>query len=396
MSRGMTDGWTTTLFRNMVTSIGATRKARGWSHEDAGIERYVGLEHLDSNCLQISRWGNPQDVGENSDVREFEPGDIIFARRRIYQRKVGLATFRGACSGHALVFRAKPDVVYPGFLPFFMQSELMMQRLSRLSAGSLSPTVNWTAIAREEFALPSLDEQRRIAAMLTKADVLRRSAAELRDQARFLLHAAYKEVFEDAKVPKRPLGKVAEVLMGRQRSPKHEDGEHMVRYLRAANIKDGWLDLADIKRMNFTPKEQSRYQLQPGDIIVTEGCGSLDEIGANACWREQVPGPVCFQNTVIRLRARPGQVDAELLRHWASYAFQAGVFARAARGTSIFHIGASRCAGIQTRIPQGVSAVQILENLRGIERALATCVDRADIANAVFDSAVEAVLGTES
>ncbi len=33
---------------------------------------------------------------------------------------------------------------------------------------------------------------------------------------------------------------VAEVALGRQRSPQHADGPHMVRYLRAANVKDAF------------------------------------------------------------------------------------------------------------------------------------------------------------
>ena len=41
----------------------------------------------------------------------FKKGDIIFGRRRAYQRKLGVAEFDGICSAHAMVLRAKPDVV---------------------------------------------------------------------------------------------------------------------------------------------------------------------------------------------------------------------------------------------------------------------------------------------
>jgi type I restriction enzyme, S subunit len=61
------------------------------------------------------------------------------------------------------VLRAKPDVVLPEFLPFFMQSDLFMDRAQRISVGSLSPTINWKTLAEQEFALPPLEEQRRIA-----------------------------------------------------------------------------------------------------------------------------------------------------------------------------------------------------------------------------------------
>ena len=62
-----------------------------------------------------------------------------------------------------MVLRAKPDVVLPEFLPFFMQSDLFMDRALEISVGSLSPTINWKTLAAQEFALPPLEEQRRIA-----------------------------------------------------------------------------------------------------------------------------------------------------------------------------------------------------------------------------------------
>ncbi len=159
--------WRRVRFSDMVTSAGATRKARGWTAGDGGIERYVGLEHLDANSPTIRRWGTPETVGENSDLRHFEPGDVILARRGIEQRKVGIAEFRGVASGHALVFRARPEVVLPGFLPYFLLSDVFMNRALEFSAGSLSKTVNLSALMRQEFALPPLEEQRRATGMLS-------------------------------------------------------------------------------------------------------------------------------------------------------------------------------------------------------------------------------------
>ncbi|SDR39758.1 restriction endonuclease subunit S [Pseudovibrio sp. Tun.PSC04-5.I4] len=124
---------------------------------EADVERYVGLEHLDPDSLRIRRWGDPSEV-ESTKLR-FEAGDIIFGKRRVYQRKVAVADTEGICSAHAMVLRAKPDTVLPEFLPFFMQSELFMERALSISVGSLSPTINWRALAKEEFLLPSIQEQ---------------------------------------------------------------------------------------------------------------------------------------------------------------------------------------------------------------------------------------------
>ena len=135
-----------------------------------------------------------------------------------------------------------------------------------------------------------------------------------------------------------------EVTMGRQRSPKHQVGAHMIPYLRAANVKDGALDLSSVLAMNFGPSEQLKYCLVRGDVLVTEGCGSLAQIGASARWDGQLEGPVGFQNTVLRLRAIDGISDAEFVYQWARWSFESGAFARTATGSSIFHIGATRAS----------------------------------------------------
>lgn len=135
---------------------------------EAAEDTYVGLEHLDSQDLHIRRWGKGSDV-IGTKLR-FRKGDIIFGRRRAYQRKLAVAGFDGICSAHAMVVRAKPDVVLPEFLPFLMMSDRFMNRAVEISVGSLSPTINWKTLKREEFALPPIDQQRRIAEMLWAVD----------------------------------------------------------------------------------------------------------------------------------------------------------------------------------------------------------------------------------
>jgi len=157
-------GWKIWRFDQMVTNV----NVRIDNPSESGMEHYVGLEHLDSDSLRIRRWGSPDDVEATKLC--FKKGDIIFARRRAYQRKLGIAEFDGICSAHAMVVRAKPEVVLPEFLPFFMQSDLFMNRAVEISVGSLSPTINWKTMAVQEFELPTIDEQKHIADLLSEID----------------------------------------------------------------------------------------------------------------------------------------------------------------------------------------------------------------------------------
>ncbi|WP_131522944.1 restriction endonuclease subunit S [Nitrobacter sp. Nb-311A] len=180
-------GWTRVRFDQIATQI----NERVDNPAEAGVERYVGLEHLDPDSLRIRRWGEPTDV-ESTKLR-FQPGDIIFGKRRVYQRKVAVADFEGICSAHAMVLRAKPGAVLPDFLPFFMQSDLFMERALSISVGSLSPTINWTALAAEEFLLPPIREQSRLVEALSAADKLAEVQHDLLTRSESVFKALFKE-----------------------------------------------------------------------------------------------------------------------------------------------------------------------------------------------------------
>lgn len=179
-------GWKVWRFEQMATNV----NVRIDNPSESGMEHYVGLEHLDPDSLRIRRWGSPCDV--EAGKLFFKTGDIIFAKRRAYQRKLGVAEFDGICSAHAMVLRAKPEVVLPEFLAFFMQSDLFMNRAVEISVGSLSPTINWKTMAVQEFALPPKGEQRRFVEVIAATD---RSLDALHDL--FLAtHAALSSMME--------------------------------------------------------------------------------------------------------------------------------------------------------------------------------------------------------
>lgn len=158
------EGWRVVRFDEMAQLV----NDRVDDPSEAGVERYVGLEHLDPESLKIRRWGSPEDV-EAQKLR-FQPGDIIFGKRRAYQRKLAVADFEGICSAHAMVLRAREETVVKDFLPFFMQSDTFFERALSISVGSLSPTINWKTLAGQEFAIPPKKEQLRIAEAFRAVD----------------------------------------------------------------------------------------------------------------------------------------------------------------------------------------------------------------------------------
>jgi len=111
-------------------------------------------------------------VDLKGDKLRMKKGDLLFAKRNAYLRRVAIAPHDGFFSAHGMVLRPKSSRVWPDFLPFFLRSDVFMNRAVEISVGSLSPTINWGTLRNQEFALPPVEEQKRIAEVLWAADKL--------------------------------------------------------------------------------------------------------------------------------------------------------------------------------------------------------------------------------
>jgi len=155
--------WKTFQFEKIASKISETVDPNSTT-----LETYVGLEHLDAEDIHIRRKGTPDDVSGGK--LKCYPDDIIFGKRRAYQRKAAIVDFEGICSAHAFVFRANKDIIDPKLFPFFLHSDQFMHRMVDISVGGLSPTINWGDLKNQEFLLPPKDQQAQLAELLWAMD----------------------------------------------------------------------------------------------------------------------------------------------------------------------------------------------------------------------------------
>lgn len=258
---------------------------------------YVGLEHLDTDSLKIRRWGTPSDVKATKLI--FRKGDIIFGRRRVYQRKVAVAEFDGICSAHALVLRAKSEIVLPEFLPFFMQSNLFMERAKAISVGSLSPTINWKTLAKEEFALPPIEEQRRMAKLLHSVKETDEKIQALEFQHNFLKLSLIEQRTQE--LTKVGITKLEQVV-NRIESGKSPGGlgraadEDEFGVLKVSAVGDWYYHSEENKAITET-EYQSHLEVKPGDLLATRANVDPDSVGRTCLVRCTRPGLMLSDKT---------------------------------------------------------------------------------------------------
>ena len=171
--RSMTEGidilidktnWKKYRFDEVCKQINVTSK----KPEADGLHYVIGLEHIEPGNLHITKWETLEK--ETTFTRKFVKGQVLFGRRRAYQRKVAYAEFDGICSGDILVFEAIEENLIPELLPFLIQSDGFFEKALSTSAGSLSPRTKFKELADYEFLLPPKDEQKRLAELLWAAD----------------------------------------------------------------------------------------------------------------------------------------------------------------------------------------------------------------------------------
>lgn len=124
------------------------------------VSRFIGLENIEPENLNISTWGNIEDG--TTFTKRFSKGDVLFGKRRAYLKKVAVADFDGICSGDIFVLRAKEKKILPELLPFYVSAEAFIQHAVHTSAGSLYPRTKWKDLSSFEIAIPDLKTQENI------------------------------------------------------------------------------------------------------------------------------------------------------------------------------------------------------------------------------------------
>jgi len=257
-------GWTRVAFGDVVRLC----RERSRDPERDEIDRYVGLEHLEPGDLKLRRWGNVADGTTFTSV--FHAGQVLFGKRRAYQRKVAVADFDGVCSGDIYVLEPKNEHLLPELLPFICQTDGFFEHAVGTSAGSLSPRTNWDSLASYDFPLPPLEEQRRIVEMLKALEDVINVYFNLTEKLNDLSLIVSSIICEEALVDLKDFA----VLVTKGTTPTTMNFSYVsegVPFLRAEDVVNTRLDF-DLCKMfidRITHNALARSQIKSHDVLLT-------------------------------------------------------------------------------------------------------------------------------
>lgn len=274
-------GWKRVHFGDVVENLNETER----NPAEAGIERFIGLEHLEPGSLHIRKWGNVADG--TTFTRRCRPGQVLFGKRRAYQRKMAVAEFDAVVSGDIYVLVPKSDRLLPKLLPFLCMSERFFQHAVGTSAGSLSPRTNWSSLASFEFDLPPLDQQRHIAKILWAADeaveVWRKCVKEHAQSLHTYASALTMSGFRKTNTQPSPIGqipiswqclRIEELTTNSAYGPRFPGSQYStdgnVRTLRTTDFdRAGGINFDKVPAANLEKKAVAHHLLMTGDFLIS-------------------------------------------------------------------------------------------------------------------------------
>jgi type I restriction enzyme S subunit len=376
-------GWARIRFGDVVENVNERVEPA-----DAAEAIYVGLDDLDTGCLHVRRWGKGSDV-IGTKLR-FRKGDVIFGRRRAYQRKLAVAEVDGICSAHAMVVRAKPSKVLPEFLPFLMMSDEFMNRAVEISVGSLSPTINWTTLKLEEFDLPPLDQQRRVADVLVAADGAIEATTAQFDALDALKRVAFdrRTRFGKAEFPRRLIGDVATCQYGLS-CPLTASGQYPV--LRMMNYDEELVAATDLKFADLPAEVAAEFIVKRGDLLFNR-TNSADLVGKVGIF--ELEGAYVFASYLVRIETARDALLPEFLNYYLnSDSGLSALRAFATPGVSQSNISAGSLKKVPVPVPPLVEQRQIVRELSEISVAKRTARRHLESQRAMLRELINGLLG---
>lgn len=160
-----------------------------------------------------------------------------------------------------------------------------------------------------------------------------------------------------------PLKHLFDISLGKMLDEgRHVAGAEQYPYVRAGDIGDGTLNSSNLNRMPFSLREQRKFSINAGDILVVEG-GS---VGTNVVVEDSLDG-IYFQKTVNRMRSKADAVPlfySEVLNAYR----ESGVLDTVCNRSTIMHLTAEKLGGLVVPVPSVAeqrSLAKHLEATRG-------------------------------
>ena len=293
--------------------------------------------------------------------RKVDHGDTIISTVRTYLKAIAYIAHPSdnliASTGFAVLSPHKE--MAPRFLWRVVQDHRFVSDVMAYSEGVGYPAIAPSRLASLKISFPNYKEQNRIASYLDEQtakidrlmDMRRRQIVLLQEQRAALIQQAVTRglnphvPMKDSSIPwlgemplhwrLAPVNIRYEVQLGKMLDTSQIKGFHLAPYLRNVDVQWDRINISNLPLMDFSPRDQVKFSLRSGDLLVCEG----GEIGRAAIWNDDLPN--CFyQKAIHRLRPRSSSDNPRFMFYLLLIASKRGVFSSQGGQATIEHLPA--------------------------------------------------------
>jgi len=225
-------------------------------------------------CTQISI-DDHNSISKRSAV---DDGDILYAMIGTIGNPVIVKKERDFSIKNVALFKFKDERVLNKYFYHFLNSSFAKQQFKKKARGGTQKFVSLGNIRDLDIPLPPLPEQKRIAAILDKADAIRRKRQQAIELADEFLRSVFLDMFGDPVInsknyPTFKLGDLCDdVFLGLTSKVDYVDDGSGYPLIRATDIRGGVLSFEKAK---YISKEQHKkltknHLTKPGDLLVSK------------------------------------------------------------------------------------------------------------------------------
>lgn len=345
---------------------------------------YIGLEHIERGGRILP---HPQagDSHLKSLKFSFSAEHILYGKLRPNLGKISRPNFAGICSTDILPLRPNAELDR-NYLAHYLSQPAMIRYATSRATGVNLPRLSPTSLAKFPIPLPSLDEQRRIAAILDQADAIRAKHQQALVRLSKAVGTTVEPVIATSSARVVPLSDLAQVASGITKGRKTNADTREINYLAVANVQAGRLELGNVKSIKATAAEIEKFKLIDGDILLTEG-GDPDKLGRGTIWREELSECI-HQNHIFRARVNDAQEIRPLyLNYFLRSQPARSYFLRSAKQTTgIASINKTQLNALPVVLPPISIQDELITKIEAIEGMLDLLIHTLDRDNELFAS----------
>ena len=253
--------------------------------------------------------------------REVRPGDFLLTNSMSFGRPYIMQT-TGCIHDGWLVLSPRGEDTHPDYFYHLLSSDHLYAEFERRASGATVKNLNIEMVKSVQVPFPSLNEQRRVASVLDKADELRAKRRATLAELDTLTQSIFLEMFGDptANANRFPVHALESLLRQPLQNgayyPKdaytEDAGVEMV------HMSDAFYEVVprgNLKRVNCAKTDVQKYALTELDILVARRSLTL-EGAAKPCLIPKSDEPLIFESSFIRVTPHPGKITALYLYHY--------------------------------------------------------------------------------